>query len=273
VIDIFMTETAELADVVLPASAWAETDGVQTNTERRVQRLRKAVDPPGDAKPDWWIISALARRMGFQGFDYAGASQVFNEICELSPLYLGLDWDLIAEGEYQWPVPFKGHPGTPRLHEDGFVIGRGQLKLISYRDPAEVIDDQFPVWLTTGRRLQSYHTRTQTGRSEGIDYLLSEETLEVNPDDVVKWGLTDGGFARMASRRGEVVIKVEANGRSPRGTVFASFAFNDTPVNILTGGGYDPITHTAEVKVCPVSLIPCEAPPKAGGGKGFEAAD
>jgi predicted molibdopterin-dependent oxidoreductase YjgC len=273
VVDIFMTETAELADVVLPAAAWAETDGVQTNTERRVQRLRKAVEPPGEAKPDWWILSTLARRMGFQGFDYTHASQVFNEICELSTLYHGLDWDLIAEGEYQWPVPFKGHPGTPRLHEDGFVNGRGQLKLISYRDPAEVIDDEFPVWLTTGRRLQSYHTRTQTGRAAGIDYLLSEETLEIHPDDVRKWGLQDGGFARMASRRGEVVIKVEATERSPRGTVFASFAFSDTPVNVLTGGGYDPVTHTAEVKVCPVSLTPCDPPARKKAGDGSVAAD
>jgi predicted molibdopterin-dependent oxidoreductase YjgC len=266
VIDIFMTETAEFADVVLPASAWAETDGVQTNTERRVQRVRKAVDPPGEAKPDWWIIAELAKRMGFQGFDYTHAREVFNEICELSPLYHGLDWDLIEEGEYQWPVPFKGHPGTPRLHEDGFVNGRGILKKITYRDPAEVIDDEYPVWLTTGRRLQAYHTRTQTGRSKGIDYLLAEESLEVHPDDVKKWGLRDGGRVRMASRRGEVVIKVKATERSPRGTVFASFSFSDTPVNILTGGGYDPITHTAEVKVCPVSLTPLESEGEGPGG-------
>ena len=258
VIDLFMTETAALADVVFPASAWAETDGVCTNTERRVQRLRKAVDPPGEAKPDWWIINELARRMGFTGFDFESAKEVFNELCSLSPIYAGLDWDRIERSEYQWPVPHKEHPGTPRLHEDGFPIegGRGIFKMIHYRDPAETITDDYPVWLTTGRRLESYHTRTQTGRSAGIDYLLPEEVLEVHPDDVDAWGLRDGGWAEMASPRGSIRIKVEANDRSPRGTVFASFSFNDVPVNNLTGGGYDPTTHTAELKVCPVSVKP-----------------
>lgn len=256
VIDIFRSETADLAHVIFPATAWGETDGAQTNTERRVQKLRKAVEPPGQAKPDWWILSQLAQRMQIAGFEYQNAKDVFNEICELSPIYHGLNWDRIDEGAYQWPVPFDGHPGTPRLHEEEFINGRGLFKIITYRDPAEVIDQEYPVWLTTGRRLQAYHTRTQTGRSSGIDYLLSEETLEVHPDDVAAWGLHDGDFVTMASRRGQVTIKVQSTDRSPRGTVFASFSFNDTPVNILTGGGYDPITHTAEVKVCPVRITP-----------------
>ena len=170
-------------------------------------------------------------------------------IRDSSPIYAGVDWDLIDAGQYQWPIPYRGHPGTARLHEDEFLNGRGLFNVISYRDPAEVIDDAFPVWLTTGRRLESYHTRTQTGRAHGIDYLLSEETLEVHPDDVAAWGLSDGGWAEMSSRRGSVRIKIEATDRSPRGTVFASFAFNDVPINVLTGGGYDPNTHTAELKV------------------------
>jgi predicted molibdopterin-dependent oxidoreductase YjgC len=260
VIDLFLTETAQLADVVLPATAWGETDGVCTNTERRVQRLRGAVPPAGDARPDWWIVCQIAQRLGFSGFDFPSAKEVFNELCSVSPIYAGLDWDRIEDGAYQWPVPHKEHPGTPRLHEGEFVNGRGIFSVITYRDPAETVDDEYPVWLTTGRRLQSYHTRTQTGRSEGIDYLLSEETLEVHPADVAKWGLTNGGWARMHSRRGCVLIKVKAMNRSPQGTVFASFSFNDTPVNVLTGGGYDPVTHTAELKVCPVRLEPAEAP-------------
>jgi predicted molibdopterin-dependent oxidoreductase YjgC len=264
VIDIFMTETAELADVVLPATAWAETDGVCTNTERRVQRLRAAVSPPGEAKPDWWIIAQIAGRLGLPGFEYESAKDVFNEICELSPLYHGLDWDRIERSEYQWPVPDKNHPGTPRLHEESFPIGRGIFKQTTYRDPAETISEDFPVWLTTGRRLASYHTRTQTGRSGGIDYLLSEESLEVHPDDVRDWGLEDGGWAEMSSPRGCVSIKVKATRRSPRGTVFASFAFNDVPVNVLTGAGYDPITHTAELKVCPVRVERTRPPPGRG---------
>ena len=256
VCDLFMTETAELADVVFPATGFAETDGTQTNTERRVQRLRRAVPAPGEARPDWWIISQLAQRMGFKGFDYADASEVFNELCAVSTTYAGLNWDRIEFGEYQWPVPEEGHPGTPMLHEGEFINGRGIFKLIRYRDPAETIDDDYPVWLTTGRRLESYHSRTQTGRSSGIDYLLSEETLEVHPDDLQAWGVRDGGWVKMSSRRGSVRVRVEATTRSPRGTVFSSFSFNDVPVNILTGAGYDPVTDTAELKVCPVRIEP-----------------
>ncbi|MCO5182328.1 MAG: molybdopterin-dependent oxidoreductase, partial [Candidatus Promineofilum sp.] len=250
VMDIFLSETAELAHVVLPAAGWAEVDGHYTNTERRIQRVRKAVEPPGEAMPDWWIITQLAQKMGIPGFDYESPKAVFNELCSASPIYAGIDWDLAESGQYQWPIPYKGHPGTPRLHEDGFINGRGKFMLIGYRDPAEVVSADFPVWLTTGRRLESYHTNTQTGRAEGIDYLLPRETLEVHPADVDAWGLANGGLARLSSRRGSVEVMVEATERSPRGTVFCSFAFNDVPVNILTGSGYDPITQTAELKVC-----------------------
>ena len=254
VIDIFLTETAKLADVVLPATAWGETDGTQTNTERRVQRVRAAVPPPGEAKPDWWIICQLAQRLGFHGFAFDSPKAIFNELCSISPIYAGLDWDRIEDGLYQWPVPHKDHPGTPMLHQDEFVNGRGIFKCVHYRDPAETISEEFPVWLTTGRRLASYHTRTQTGRAQGIDYLLPEETLEVHPDDVEAWGLTEGDWCEMSSVRGAVKIRVKGTKRSPRGTVFASFSFSDVPVNILTGSGYDPITETAELKVCPVRI-------------------
>jgi predicted molibdopterin-dependent oxidoreductase YjgC len=259
VIDIFLTETAELADVVLPASSWAETDGVFTNTERRVQRVRAAVPSPGEARPDWWIICEIAKRLGFEGFEFTEASEVFNELCKVSPIYKGLNWDRIDRGEYQWPVPEADHPGTPTLHQGEFVNGRGLFKVISYRDPAETTSEEYPVWLTTGRRLASYHTRTQTGRAQGMEYLLSEESVEVHPDDVGAWGLRNGGWCRMASPRGSVDVRVRATDRSPRGTVFASFSFNDVPVNILTGSGYDPITDTAELKVCPVRIEPIEA--------------
>jgi formate dehydrogenase major subunit len=254
VIDIFLTETGRLADIVLPATAFGETDGVQTNTERRVQRLRAAVPPAGQAKPDWWIVSQIARRIGIPGFEFESAKEVFNELCSLSPIYAGLDWDRIDKSEYIWPVPHKDHPGTPILHQGEFKNGRGIFKVIGYRDPAETISDSFPVWLTTGRRLESYHSRTQTGRSGGIDYLLSRETLEVHPGDVSEWGLKDGEPCRMSSARGSIEIIVEATAQSPRGTVFASFSFDDVPVNILTGSGYDPVTETAELKVCPVRI-------------------
>ncbi len=254
VIDIFLTETAAMADVVFPATAWGETDGVQANTERRVQRLRAAVKPPGEAKPDWWIVSEIAKRLGTPGFEYESAKEVFNELCSLSPIYAGLDWDRIEHGEYQWPVPDKDHPGTPRLHEKEFKNGRGLFKIIGYRDPAEVISADFPVWLTTGRRLQAYHTRTQTGRSAGIEYLLPNETLEVHPDDAAAWGVENGSMVRLSSARGSIEIPVKVTDMSPVGTVFTSFSFANVPVNILTGSGYDPVTETAELKVCPVRI-------------------
>ena len=256
VIDIFLTETAALADVVLPATSWGETDGVCTNTERRVQRLRAAVAPHGDSRPDWWIIGEIGKRLGLSGFDFDSAKSVFNELCELSPIYAGLDWDRIDKGEYQWPVPDKDHPGTPILHQDEFKNGRGIFKVINYRNPAETICSDYPVWLTTGRRLQAYHTRTQTGRAQGIDYLLAEESLEIHPDDANEWKLKEGDWCHLSSRRGSVRIKVQVTDRSPRGTVFTSFSFNNVPINVLTGSGYDPITETAELKVCPVRIVP-----------------
>ncbi len=261
VVDLFLTETAELADVVLPASGWGETDGVFTNTERRIQRVRAAVPAQGQAKPEWWIMSQLAKRLGVPGFDYESAADVFNELCSLSATYRGVNWERAGQGTYHWPVPHEGHPGTPRLHEEDFpsASGKGTFKALSYREPAEVVDDEYPVWLTTGRRLQHYHTRTMTGRA-GMHYFVPEETLEVHPADAAAWGLTDGGRVTMASRRGAVELTVESTDRSPRGTVFCSFGFGDTAVNDLTGAGYDPVTETAELKVCPVRLTPAGAP-------------
>ena len=266
VVDIFLTETARLADVVLPAAAWGEVDGVFTNTERRPQRVRAAVPPQGQSKPDWWIVSQLAKRLGAQGFDYSSPAEVFNELCSLSPIYHGLDWETVAEGRLQWPVPERGHPGTPILHVGRFPRGRGLFMCPEYRDPAEVIDEDYPIWLTTGRRLAQYHTLTMSGRSIGTRYLAPEEVVEVHPDDLQGLGLTDGALAVMKSRRGEVVVKVAADDTSPRGTVFCSFSFSDVPVNILTGGGYDPITDTAELKVCPVRLEPVRLEPVGPSG-------
>ena len=254
VIDIFLSETAEMADVVFPATAWAETDGTFTNTERRIQRVRQAVTPAGEARPDWWIISRIAQHMGLRNFDFNHPREVFNEMCSLSTTYAGVDWDLAATGRYHWPVPYRGHPGTPRLHEESFPIGRGKFSLIEYRDPAETVDETYPIWLTTGRRLATYHTNTQTGRAGGMDYLAAEEALEVNPRDLEAWDLQDGETVWLSSRRGRIAIKVAGSKRSPMGTVFSSFSFSDTPINTLTGSGYDPVTHTAELKVCTVRI-------------------
>ena len=153
-------------------------------------------------------------------------------------------------------MPEKGHPGTPVLHIGTFPRGRGLFKTPDYRDPAETVDADYPVWLTTGRRLAHYHTRTMTGRAVGTQYLVPEEVVEVHPDDVSRWGLSDGSLAVMSSRRGEVVVKVHATDKSPRGTVFCSFSFSEVPINALTGSGYDPETDTAELKVCAVKIEP-----------------
>ena len=159
VIDIFRTETADLADVVFPATSWGETDGVCTNTERRVQRLRAAVPAVGEAKPDWWIVSEIAKRMGVPGFEYDSAKEVFNELCSISPIYNGLDWDRIDKSEYQWPVPDKDHPGTPMLHEGEFKNGRGVFKVLGYRDladhwtPFAGLSHAYPDWAVCRDRL------------------------------------------------------------------------------------------------------------------------
>ncbi|MBI3926462.1 MAG: molybdopterin-dependent oxidoreductase [Armatimonadetes bacterium] len=258
VADIFLTETARLAHVVLPAAAWAESDGTFTNTERRVQRVRAAVSAPGQARPDWWIVCQLARRLGFPGFDFEHPREIFGELCSLSPIYRGLSWERAATGSFHWPVPDAQHPGTPRLHEGGFSIGRGVFKPVHYRDPAESLSPEYPIWLTTGRRLATYHTGTQTRRAAGFDYLDPGERLEVHPQDAARSGLVDGGWCRMTSPRGAVDVRVECTERSPRGTVFASFSFAETPINVLTGGGYDPHTDTPEFKVCPVRLEPAQ---------------
>ncbi len=254
VIDIFRTETAELADVFLPATSWGETDGSFTNTERRPQRIRAAVPPQGESKPDWWIFSQIGQRLGFEGFDFESAEQVFNEICSVSTIYAGLSWERIGKEALHWPVPSADHPGTPILHIGKFENGRGIFTNMKYRDPAETLSADYPVWLTTGRRLEAYHTRTMTGRAAGMDYLLPEELLEVHPQDITDWGLEDGAKAQISSPRGSVQIRVQANRRSPRGTVFCSFSFDEVPINRLTGSGYDPITETAELKVCPVRI-------------------
>ena len=217
-----------------------------------------ATRPPGHhATPDLAMGFCLFNSVAIAAHHASGAKQK-------DVLRVGNDDLVFAHADLFISARYGG-TDAPAWADQPVVVDRPQgdriwtdehVEAVGYRDPAEVIDDDFPVWLTTGRRLQSYHTRTQTGRSAGIDYLLPEETLEIHPDDLRHWQLQDGGWARMHSRRGSVLIRLKSTTRSPRGTVFASFAFNDTPVNILTGGGYDPITQTAELKVCPVRVEP-----------------
>lgn len=255
VVDIFPTETSQFADVVLPASSWAETDGSYTNSERRVQRVRAAISPTGETKPDWWIIQQLANRLGITGFDYQSAGEVFDELCSVSPIYQGLSWDRINKESLQWPVEDPNHPGTPILHQDEFKNGKGIFSLIPYHPPAEETSAEYPYWLTTGRRLATYHTHTQTGRAEGIEWLVPNEVLEVHPHDCKTLQLKNGDWVQLISQRGEITIRIQETDRSPQGTFFCSFSFNDAPINYLTGTGYDAVAGTPAYKVTPVQII------------------
>ena len=260
--DMFLTDTAQKAHVVFPAAAFTEVDGFFTNSDRRIQRIRKAADPPGEAKPDWWIIAEVAKRMeSGVHFDYDSSREVFDELASVSPIYAGLDYDRIDSGELHWPVPDHDHPGTPVLHEGVFLNGKGKLQLLDYVPPSENPDDEYPFYLTTGRRLPTYHTNTMTGRSKGFRILVPNEWLEVHPRDGKKLGIEDGDWVRISSRRGDVTTRVAITRTSPAGTVFMSFAFpEETLTNNITNPDVDPITETPEFKVAAVAVERIEAP-------------
>ncbi len=260
--DIFMTETARLADLVLPAASFAEKDGTFTNTERRVQRVRKAVEPPGQARPDGWITAALARRMlppdAADRWDYADSEAVLRELAGLTPSYAGMTFARLERHGLQWPVPALEHPGTPILHRDKFARGLGLFSPVEHVPPAENPDAEFPFILTTGRILQQYHTRTMTGQVEGLNELAPEERLEINPVDAERLGLADDGWALVASRRGEVHVRAWVTKRVTPGVVFMTFHYARTLSNTLTNPAVDPVAKIPEFKVCAVRVRPLE---------------
>ncbi len=254
--DIFLTDTAKMADVVFPAAAFAETDGFFANTERRVQRIRQVVPPPGEAKPDWWIVSQVGRRMTDRvNMTYENPGEVFDELAEVSPFYHGMSYDRIDGEGLQWPCPDSDHPGTGYLHVDRFENGRGIFQKIEYVPPAEIPDEKYPFFLTTGRRLATYHTNTQTGQSKRLRYLVPNEWLEVHPRDARKLKVADGDWVEVSSRRGEVVTRVKVTRQSPPGTTFMSFAFpEETLTNKITNPETDPNTETPEFKIAAVGI-------------------
>ncbi len=260
--DMFLTDTAKVADVVFPAAAFTEVDGFFTNSDRRVQRIRQAVPPPGEAKPDWWIISQVAKQMGTSvHFDYNSAEEVFDELCNLSPIYHGLNYERIDKGALHWPVPTKDHPGTPYLHEGEFPRGRGKLHCVEYCPPAEVPDEEFPWFLTTGRRLATYHTNTMTGRASGLSVLAPNEWLELHPLDADELQLRSNDWVKVSSRRGELLTRVKVTKASPPGTMFMSFAFpEESPTNFITNPEADPITETPELKVAAIRVDKADPP-------------
>ena len=254
--DIFMTDTAKLADVVLPAGTFAESDGTFANSERRVQRVRAAIKPVGEARTDVDILLDLMNRFGVDQ-NLETASDVWDEMRSLAPLFTGISYErLDKEGGIQWPCPTEDHPGTPYLHKDEMDSGMpGYFAPVDHIPPAEQTDVEYPLVLTTGRRRSTYHTGTQTGRASGFDLLVPSELAEIHPYDAEQLGLSDGEVITVSSRRGSVEVPVKITDRSPHGTIFMSFAFPElTQTNRLTSDAYDFITETPEFKACAVRI-------------------
>ncbi len=251
--DIFLTETAAIADVVLPSASFAEKDGTFSNTERRVQRVRKALEPPGEAKSDWEILCGISNRFGYP-MNYASAKEIFEEVASVTPSYAGITYKRIEREGIQWPCPTPEHKGTKFLHKDKFSRGLGLFSAIEYIAPAELPDQDYPFLMTTGRVLYHYHTGTMTRRAKGPSERCPASLVEINPVDADKLNIADGQDVLVASRRGEVKAKAQITEKSAPGTIFMNFHFTDTPVNLLTNPALDPIGKIPEYKVCAVKL-------------------
>ena len=251
--DIFLTETAKLADVVLPGVTFAEKDGTFTNTERKVQRIRQAINPVGDARPDWQIICQLASRMGYE-MNYLHPSQIMEEIAELTPSYGGMYYDRLDNGGLQWPCPDREHPGTRYLHKDRFTRGLGLFQAVEYIPPAETPDEDYPYVLSTGRVYYHFHTGSMTRRCQGLDEIYPDALAEINPSDAKELGVEDGAKVKVTSRRGEVEVEAQVTERVPRGTIFMSFHFGEAAANVLTNPALDPVSKIPEYKVCAVRV-------------------
>jgi formate dehydrogenase alpha subunit len=254
--DMFLNETGELADVVLPAVSFAEKDGTFTNTERRVQRIRQAFEPPGEARPDWQILCDLARALGAPEADwtYRHPGEIMDEIAEVTPSYSGIHYDRLDEGGLQWPCPARDHPGTPILHTAKFTRGLGHFTPVQHQAAAEMPDSEYPFVLTTGRILQHYHTGTMTRRVQGLNFLAPEERVEVNPEDARRLGIADGDWIRVSSRRGQVTARARISRRPRLGLVFMTFHYAEAMANLLTNAALDPVAKIPEYKVCAVSV-------------------
>jgi len=252
--DIFLSETAQLANVVLPAASFAERNGTFTNTERKVQLVRKAIEPIGDSKPDWWITCQIAQRMGARGFDFQHPSQIMEEIASVTPSYGGISYDRLEKDGLQWPCPTQDHPGTPILHTKQFSRGKGKFIPLEYKPSMELPDEEYPLMLTTGRSLYHWHTGTMTRKVGGLNQRLGEGFVEINPKDASALGITDGEMVKVISRRGEVMAKAKVTDTSSVGVVFMTFHFAESPTNVLTNPALDPVAKIPEFKVCAVRI-------------------
>ena len=253
VIDIFRTPTAELADVVLPGTSFAEKDGTFTNTERRVQMVRKAIGPMGDSKPDWQIIQELSNCFGYP-MNFESPQAIQEEIAQLTPSYGGITYDRLQGDGLQWPCPDAEHPGTKFLHEGRFTRGRGLFHAIEYKPAAEGADEEYPFQLTTGRVYVHFHTGTMTRNSPSLDREIKECFLEMNPGDAAALGIRDGEMVTIASRRGSVTSRVKLTEAVSDKVVFMPFHFLESRANVLTNPAFDPIAKIPEYKVCAVRI-------------------
>lgn len=252
--DIFLSETAELADVVLPAATSAEKDGTFTNTERRVQKIRPVIKPVGESKPDWEIISALSGEMNYD-MDYRATHEIMEEIALLTPLYRGiLHHRLDNNFGLQWPCPDVSHPGTPFLHQKKFTKGLGTFIPVEYKPPTELPDRKFPYILTTGRACFHYHTGTMSRRTSTLNRELPECFVEINPRDADSLTIKHMDMVKVSSRRGEITVRAYITDNIPEGVVFIPFHFKEAAVNLLTNPVVDPSAKIPEYKVCAVHI-------------------
>ncbi len=252
--DIFPTETTAIADVILPATLFAEKDGTFTNTERRVQKLIKAIDPPGEAKQDWQIISKLANRMGYS-FDYESSAEIMDEIASVTPIYGGIHHDRLNEYGLQWPCPDRSHPGTPILHVGKFNRGLGKFFGLKFKPPAESVSHGYPLILTTGRVLEQFHTGSMSRRSDVLNRLNPAGSIDINPEDALHLGIVNGDLMAVTSKRGKVEAPVNITDKMAPGVAFMAFHWNETPVNMLTNPALDPSAKIPEYKVSAVRAV------------------
>jgi formate dehydrogenase major subunit len=254
--DIFLTETAMYADVVLPATAWPEKDGTVSNTNRQVQMGRKAIEAPGDARPDWWIVQELARRMGL-GWSYDGPEQVFEEMKLAMPSLDNITWErLERENSVTYPCEAPDRPGNEIVFGDGFPTQSGLGKFV----PADIVppdeqpDEEFPFILTTGRQLEHWHTGAMTRRATNLDAIEPGPTAQLNPADIRRFGIDPGDTVRIRTRRGEIELMARSDGAVPEGVVFVPFAYVEAAANLLTNPKLDPFGKIPEFKYCAASV-------------------
>ena len=249
--DLFLSESALYADVFLPAACYAEKDGTFTNTERRVQRVRRAVPPPGGARADWEILCDLSGRMGYE-MHYDSPAEIMEEIRRLTPSYGGITYERIEKVGLQWPCPTLDHPGTRYLHKGTFPRGKGLLQGIEYKPAEELPDEEYPILLTTGRKLIHYNVMTRY--SDSLLTLDPYERAEINPVDAERIGVGDDDQIRVTSRRGSVVTRIRVTDKVSPGVIFMTFHYKESPANELTHAAFDPIAKTGEYKVCAVKI-------------------